>query len=78
MHFQPIAPTTYREAFQTIEIKDLINELLDYLFLKENILMINTCSCILATTLTQKEIDRLSEALLNGFKLIKPKLDQLI
>jgi len=78
MHFQANAPTTYREAYQTKEMKDLINELLDYLFLKEDILMINTCSCMLATTLTQKEVDRLSEALLNGFKLIKPKLDQLI
>ena len=30
-----------------------------------------------ATTLTQKEVDRLSEALLRGFNLIKPKLYQL-
>jgi len=78
MHFQAKAPTTYREAYQTKETKDLLNELLDYLFLKENIIMINTCSCMFATTHTQKEVDRLSEALLNGFKLIKPKLDQLV
>ena len=78
MHFQAKAPTTYRETYQTKETKDLLNELLDYLFLKENIIMINTCSCMFATTHTQKEVDRLSEALLNGFKLIKPKLDQLV
>lgn len=78
MHFKAKSPTSYREAYQTKETKDLINELLDYLFFKENIIMINTCACMFATTLTQKEVDRLSEALLNGFKLIKPKLEQLI
>lgn len=75
MHFRANAPSSYRETYQTLETKALINELLDYLFLKENIIMINTCSFMFATTHTQKEIDRLSEALLNGFKLIKPKLD---
>ena len=77
LHLQANSPTNYREAYHTKEKKALINELLDYLFLKENIIMINTCACMFATTLTQKEVDRLSEALLNGFKLIKPKLDQL-
>ncbi|MCF6294904.1 MAG: aspartate aminotransferase family protein [Flavobacteriaceae bacterium] len=76
VHLKAHAPTSYREAYQTIEKKTLIKELLDYLFLKENIIMINTCACMFATTLTQKEVDRLSEALLNGFKLIKPKFDQ--
>jgi len=75
LHFQANAPTTYREAYQNKETKDLMNKLIDYLFLKENIIMINTCACMFATTLTQKEIDRLSEALLNGFKLIKPEFE---
>ena len=77
MHLQATAPTCYREAFHTEEKKILIKELLDYLFLKENIIMINTGACMFATTIRQKEVDRLSQALLNGFKLIKPKLDQL-
>ena len=77
LHFQANAPTTYREAYQNKETKDLMNKLIDYLFLKENIILINTCACMFATTLTQKEVDRLSEALLNGFKLIKPKLELL-
>ena len=37
----------------------------------------NTGSCMFATTLTQKDVDRLSEALLNGFRLVKPKLDKI-
>jgi glutamate-1-semialdehyde 2,1-aminomutase len=77
LHLQAIAPTSYREAYHTNEKKVLIKELLDYLFLKENIIMINTAACMFATSIRQKEVDRLSEALLNGFKLIKPKLEKL-
>lgn len=76
-HFNANAPTSYREAYQPKETKAIIDELLDYLFVKENIIMINTCACMFATTLTQKEVDRLSEAILNGLRLIKPKLEQL-
>lgn len=74
LHFQKEAPYLYRDAYQTKETKDIINELLDYMFIEEDIILINTCACMFATTLTQKEVDRLSMALLNGFRLIKPKL----
>ncbi|MBT8259127.1 MAG: aspartate aminotransferase family protein [Bacteroidia bacterium] len=78
LHLQKNKPKSYREAYQTKEKKGLINELLDYMFLKENIIMINTGACMFATSLTQKEVDRLSEGLLNGFKLLKPKLHRLV
>ncbi len=78
IHLLENAPKSYREAYHTNEKKDLINDLLDYLFLKENIIMINTGACMFATTLKQKDIDRLSEALLNGFKIIKPKLESVL
>ncbi len=77
VHFNNTTPTTYREAYQGKEVKIINNELLDYLFLKEDIIMINTCACMFATTLNQQHVDRLSEALLNGFKIIKPKLEGL-
>ncbi len=77
VHFNNTTPTTYREAYQVKEVKIIINELLDYLFLKEDIIMINTCACMFATTLNQQHVDRLSEALLNGFRIIKPKLEDL-
>ncbi|MBT8300932.1 MAG: aminotransferase class III-fold pyridoxal phosphate-dependent enzyme [Maribacter sp.] len=77
LHLQANKPTGYREAYHTKEKKALISELLDYLFLEENIIMINTGACMFATTLTQNDVDRLSHGLLNGFRLIKPKLDQL-
>ena len=76
LHLQANKPMGYREAYHSKEKKALIDELLDYLFLEENIIMINSGACMFATTLTQKEVDRLSEGLLNGFRLLKPKLDQ--
>ena len=76
LHMQENKPICYREAYHTKDKKALMNELLDYMFIEENIMMINTGACMFATTLTQKEVDRLSEGLLNGFKLLKPKFDQ--
>ena len=78
LHLLDYKPITYREAYHTPEKKAIINELLDYLFLRENIIMINTGACMLATSLTQNDIDRLSEALLNGFKIIKHKFDKVL
>tara|TARA_B000000565_G_scaffold23849_1_gene16392 strand:- start:2385 stop:3704 length:1320 start_codon:yes stop_codon:yes gene_type:complete len=78
IHLQNSPPTNARETYQDNNTKEIINDLLDYLFLNENIIMINTCTCMLSTSLTQKEIDRLSQALLNGFRIIKPKINKLI
>jgi glutamate-1-semialdehyde 2,1-aminomutase len=77
IHLRAMPPTTYREAYQPKEVTALVNELLDYLFYQENLIMINTCACMFSTAITQKEVDKLSEALLNGFRIIKPKLEAL-
>jgi glutamate-1-semialdehyde 2,1-aminomutase len=77
LHFQENAPNTYRKAYQDKDTKAIVDELLDYLFLKKDIIMINTLACMFATTITQDDVDRLSEALFHGLKLVKPKLDQL-
>ena len=53
----------------------LVKELLDYMFFEENIMMINTCACMFSTVMTEKEVDRLSEGMLNAFKFIKPQLE---
>jgi len=76
-HLMPVPPTTYREAYQTIEVRTLINELFDYLYFNENILMINTLTCMFSTAMTQKEIDKLTEGLFRAFKALKPKLEEL-
>lgn len=76
-HLMPVPPTTYRGAYQTIEVRAVINELLDYLYFNENILMINTLTCMFSTAMTQMEIDKLTEGLFRAFKASKPKLEEL-
>lgn len=77
MHLRPTPPTTYRETYQTQEVSAVVKELLDFMYNREHILMINTFSCMLSTVMTQKEIDRLTEGLHNAFKTLKPKIDKL-
>ena len=77
IHLTDTPPTTYREAYQTKETTTLIKKILDYFFINEKIMMVNTCTCMFSTALTQKEVDMLAEAMLNGFKLIKPELENI-
>jgi len=76
-HLRQTPPTTYREAYQSKAQKAIVSQILDYLFFKENIMMINTCACMFSTAITQLQVDRLSNAMLNAFKMIKPELEKL-
>ena len=78
IHLQEHAPNRYRDAYQDKNTKAIIEELLDYLFLEKDIIMINTLACMFSTTLTQENVDCLSEGLLQGLKIVKPKLEQLV
>jgi len=75
VHFRHKPPTTYRETYQDKEERQLIHDFLDYMFLKENIMMVNTFSCMFATTITQREVDRLTDALFKGFKKYKDRIE---
>ncbi len=77
IHLRETPPKTYREAYQPPKATALLNEMLDYLYLNEKIMMINTCSCMLSTVMTQKEIDYLSDAMLRMFQIFKPKFLEL-
>jgi glutamate-1-semialdehyde 2,1-aminomutase len=77
IHLKATAPENYREAYQPHAEKVLIKELMDFMYYQENILLINTCSCMLSTVIGQKEIDRLSEGFERAFKALKPKIDKL-
>jgi glutamate-1-semialdehyde 2,1-aminomutase len=77
IHLTATPPQTYRQAYQPKEINALVNELLNHLYHEGKIMMINTCACMFSTVITQKEVDALSEAMLNGFRFIKPKLEKI-
>lgn len=77
IHLSAIPPTTYREAYQSKETLRVLNMLIDHLYFQEKIMMINTCACMFSTAITDKEVERLAEGMLNGFKVIKPELEKL-
>jgi glutamate-1-semialdehyde 2,1-aminomutase len=70
VHMKPEAPANYRAAFQTPEETARLQVLLEHLF-ENGLIMINTCSGVLSTAMTEKEIDRLVEAMLGGFRKIR-------
>jgi glutamate-1-semialdehyde 2,1-aminomutase len=74
-HFRHKAPRNHRETYQNPEEIKLIREILDYLFYKEDLIMINTFACMFATTITQVEVDRLTEGILNAFKKFKKEIE---
>ncbi len=76
MHLQENPPSTYRNTYLDDDGKQLLNELLDYMYNKENTLMINTFSCMLSTVMSQKEIDQLTEGLQRAFVAFKPKIEK--
>lgn len=77
IHLSAVPPTTYREAYQSKETLRVLNMLIDHLYFQEKIMMINTCACMFSTVITDKEVERLAEGMLNGFKVIKPELEKL-
>ncbi len=73
-HLRHNEPRSHRETYQNPEEIKLIKEILDYLFYHEDLMMINTFACMFATTITQVEVDRLTEALFNAFKKYKKEI----
>jgi len=77
MHLRQTPPQTYREAYQGKEESIVIKELLDFMYHKQKVLMVNTFSCMLSTVMGQKEIDRLTDGLHKAFKALKPKIENI-
>lgn len=74
LHPKATAPDTYRGGFQSPAEKAIMTKLLDHLFYKENIIMVNTGTCMFSTALGQNEVDHLAEGMFNGFKVIRSDL----
>ncbi len=76
-HFRHKVPSHFRESYQDKEERKLITDILDYMFLRENIMMINTFSCMFSTTISQREVDKLTDALFNALTKFKPRIEAL-
>ena len=76
IHLKASPPVTYREAYERKELNAVANQLISHLY-NENIILTNSCSCMFSTAIGQKEVDLLAEAMLSGFRLIKPELEKL-
>ncbi len=74
VHFRETPPTTYRDCYEDARLKSIMNLFLENMY-AEGVIMINSCSCVLSTVITQAEIDLLSEAMLRSFRVIKPQLN---
>ena len=70
IHLKSKVPRDYREAFVSPAESLLIRALLDHLF-ANGIALINSCSGALSTPMTGREIDTLTEVLLEGFRKLK-------
>jgi glutamate-1-semialdehyde 2,1-aminomutase len=64
---------TYREAYVDPERARLTKTLLDHAF-EHGVMLINTGSGALSTVMTDREIDTLSEILLDGFRELKRRV----
>jgi len=73
VHFREKAPVSYRDAYDDPNMKKAINAFLEHLY-EKRIMVINSCTSVFSTAITQKEIDILSDAMLSGFRHIKPLL----
>lgn len=77
IHLKANPPNTYRESFQSKKEQQVIKNILDYLYNVENLLLVNTCTCMFSTAISQNEVDILSEAFLRAFKKFKDQIIQI-
>jgi len=73
IHLKETEPTTYRNAFVGPDEQKCLSALLDHFF-NNGLIMIETCSGLLSTPMTQSEIDRLCQVTLDGLRKIKPMM----
>jgi glutamate-1-semialdehyde 2,1-aminomutase len=75
IHFRSDTPTTYRESYEDEGARKVVNAFIERLH-EKGVIIVNSCSCVLSTVMTQKEVDILSEAALSGFRHVKPMLEK--
>lgn len=73
VHLKAQPPKNYRQAYTDKKETKLVNALLEHMF-ANGVMMINTCSATLSTTMTVKEIDHLVVTLKSGFEMLLPRM----
>ena len=69
IHLKPQAPNNYCQSYANEDEAKGLKLLLTHLF-EQGLMMINTCSAILSTAMTEKEIMILVEHLTSGFEKV--------
>ncbi len=75
VHFREKAPISYRDAYDDEKMRKIIHAFLEHTY-EKGIMMINSCTSVFSTAITQKEVDMLAAAMLSGFMHIKPMFDK--
>lgn len=73
IHLKELPPTTYRNAFVGPDEQKTLSTLLTHFF-DNGVIMVETCSGLLSTPMTQAEIDQLCQVALDGLRKVKPLL----
>ena len=73
IHMKPKPPCNYREVYDLAGEDALRKDFLDFA-LSKGIFLVGTCTGMLSTPMTAREIDRLAEVTEGAFKKIKPGL----
>ena len=60
VHFRETAPITYRDAYEDEHMKKIMSTFIDHVY-DQGIMLINSCTAVVSTVITQKEIDILTE-----------------
>ena len=76
IHFKAQPPKNYREAFASPDEAKAIKLIVDYMF-DHGFMMINTCSGMLSTAMTEKEILSLAQTLTAGFDYLLTEIPSL-
>ena len=74
MHMKPSVPSNFREAHPTETEKRVLTALINDLY-DQGIMMIHTGSAALSTAMSEAEIDRLADAVLQALRKLKPIME---
>ncbi len=74
LHFREKPPVSFRDHYESPQTKKAIQLFLDHVY-ENHVMLINSCTAVFSTAVTPKEVDMLTEAMLSGFRHIKPHLE---